>query len=125
MGYQRRVHGKPFSLRKPTNQHTKMKTILAALLFVACASALPHGTYYKSWRPTRYYRPVYYYNPHHMKMAHHPVMKTISPMPHAPMPEMMPKNPKQPLETLLMLPLAPDLSKLWSQSSAIWVWSKL
>merc|ERR1711988_1848439 len=44
---------------------------------------LPHGTYYKSWRPIRYYRPVYYYNPHH-------VMKTISPMPHAPMPEMMP-----------------------------------
>merc|ERR1711953_1383704 len=92
MGYQRRVHGEPFSLRKPTNQHTKMQTILAALLFVACASALPHGTYYKSWRPTRYYRPVYYYNPHHMKMAHHPVMKTISPMPDAPMPEMMPEE---------------------------------
>ena len=40
-----------------TNQptYTNMQTILAVLLFVACASAAP-GNYYRSWRPTRYYR---------------------------------------------------------------------
>merc|ERR1712122_366556 len=41
------------------------------------------------------------------------------------LPQLKPKNPKQPLETLLMLPLVPDLSRLWSQSSAIWVWYTL
>ena len=55
-----------------------MKTLLV-LLFVAAASALPHGTYYKSWRPAYYHKPVYYrkpvfyYNPHHM-MAKMPEM---------------------------------------------------
>merc|ERR1711953_1105690 len=61
------------------NQPTNMQTILAVLLFVACASAAP-GNYYRSWRPTRYYRPVYYYNPYHHGMPHHPMM---------PMPEMV------------------------------------
>merc|ERR1712066_481547 len=37
--------------RKPTNQHIKMKTILATLLFVACASAIPGGYYRKRYRP--------------------------------------------------------------------------
>merc|ERR1712026_370944 len=53
-----------------------MNTILSVLLFVACASAMPHGTYYKSWKPRYYYKPMayVYYNPHHM-------MKKIMPMP--------------------------------------------
>merc|ERR1711953_1205618 len=63
------------------NQPTNMQTILAVLMFVACASAAP-GNYYRSWRPTRYYRPFYYYNPYHHGMPHHPMMKM-------PMPEMV------------------------------------
>ena len=61
-----------------------MKTLLV-LLFVACAAALPHGTYYKSWRPAYYHKPVYYrkpvfyYNPHHMAMpaAKMPAMEEV------------------------------------------------
>merc|ERR1712122_132372 len=59
------------------NHPTNMNTILSVLLFVACASAMPHGTYYKSWKPRYYYKPMWrpvYYNPHHM-------MKKIMPMP--------------------------------------------
>merc|ERR1711994_513729 len=63
-----------FTQNIPKATPNKMKTLLV-LLFVAAASALPHGTYYKSWRPAYYHKPVYYrkpvfyYNPHHMMPA--------------------------------------------------------
>merc|ERR1712026_408642 len=69
------------------NHPTNMNTILSVLLFVACASAMPHGTYYK---PRYYYKPMWrpvYYNPHH-------IMKKIMPMPET---EMVDTRAEEPL----------------------------